>query len=364
MTAQMTLGRRLLAIVALSSLVLPLALRAQTPEVPKPAAPALTPTQVAAIEKKLKDLEKGYTDLVLKKNGSAEQVFKAAASSPEKALELYLKCYQEINFTRLNKEDREFREWRDANLAQFEFAPFKTALQMQLHYLSLVTRAAQQEELSAIFGDLTSFMGQIQSLSEPPHPYLNSDISGSIFAEVYNLDSALRRKEDTWELNPMNISGIYDKTILPFLREHNTASLESAWTSRIQQETKMAQLFLAFENGMERYQEKSGRGNDGGGRVRNEVGRMAQFVRGEAKRAERFQEDRLPALNFGKAKDQFNYSNRAFGAKAMLDVIEANLTHDQAGDWIQEMQVLVANNGNAPAPAAGAAAATPANPGS
>ena len=319
------------------------------------SSPALTPSQVAAIKKKLEELKTGLTDLNLQKNGSAEQVFRAAAADPKKAVDLYMKCEKELNFTRLGKKESDFRDWKEANEERIEFGPFVKALQLQLHYLSLAARAAQQEEISTVFGDLTTFMRQLQTLDEPPHPYLNSDISGSVFAEVYNLDAALKRKEDSWELNPMNIGGVYEKTIFPYLREAKLyTNLDKAWESRIQQQTNMAQVFLQFEESMERYQER----NEGERAVRNELGRMAQFVRAQAKRAERFEEDTLPRLKWARAKDQFMYSNQAFGAKSMLEVIEQNLSHDNAGDWMSELNSLVQNSANT---AGGAAVpATPA----
>ncbi len=298
----------------------------------------LTETQIAAIKKQLAELRTAATTKHLSRNSSAEQVFRSAASSPKAALDLYLKCHQEINFTRMNKSDSDFREWRDANKEQHDFEPFLTALQLQLEYLALATRSAQEEEVSSVFGALTTYMAKLSALSEPPHPALNQDISGTIFAEVYELDEALSRNAERWEGNPLNIAGVYDKTILPYLREKNPTSLAKAWTSRIQQEIAMAKLFIEFEEKMERYQQQ----NDGESpAVRRQVGQMANFVTNRAKAALQFEKERLPVLRWMQNRDEFAYGNRALAAKTMLDLIQANIGHDNVEAWISELEGLV-----------------------
>tara|TARA_R110002096_G_scaffold16106_22_gene55124 strand:+ start:5128 stop:6141 length:1014 start_codon:yes stop_codon:yes gene_type:complete len=304
----------------------------------------LTESQIQAIKKQLEELKTAARTKTLSKNSSAEQVFRSASGSPKAALELYLRCHQEINFTRMNKSDSDFREWRNANEEQHEFEPFLTALQLQLEYLALATRSAQTEEISTVFTPLTSFMAKLSTLSEPPHPELNRNIASTIFAEVYELDEALARNAERWEGNPLNIGGVYEKTILPYLREKMPASLDNAWSSRIKQEVAMAKLFIEFEDKMERYQER----NEGeAGAVRRQIGQMAGFVRGRAKAALQFEKERLPELKWAQARDQYEFGNRALAAKSMLDIIQANIGHDEAEGWISELEGIVGGSNTA-----------------
>lgn len=307
---------------------------------PLPNLPPLTDSQLAAIKKQLDELEATVKNVNLQKNGNAEQVFREASSDPKKALELYLKSYQAVNFESIGKSDKDFRDWEEGQEGRFEMDSYLSSLQLQLLYLSLSTRAAQQEDISSIFGDLTKYVGQLQTLEQPPHYILNENVANTVFAEVYNLDEALTRSGDDWELNPMNVGGIYEKTILPFLREKAPEKLDSAWNSRIQQEAALAQLFLKFEDEMERFVER----NDGMGRGRGDLQRMAQFVRNQALDAAKFQTEAYPALQWARAKDQFKYVNRAMGAKAMLDHVQANLKHSDAERWIDELAILVAQS--------------------
>ncbi len=310
---------------------------------PLPSLPPLTDSQLAAIKKQLDELEATVKNVNLQKNGNAEQVFREASSDPKKALELYLKSYQAVNFESIGKSDKDFRDWEEGQEGRFEMDSYVTSLQLQLLYLSLSTRAAQQEDISSIFGDLTKYVGQLQTLDQPPHYILNDSVAETVFAEVYNLDEALKRSENDWELSPMNVGGIYEKTILPFLREKAPEKLDAAWNSRIQQQAALAQLFLKFEDDMERYLDR----NDGMNRGRGELQRMAQFVRNQALQAAKFQTETYPSLLWNRAKDQFIYVNRAVGAKAMLDHIEANLKHSDSERWINELAMLVARSQDA-----------------
>jgi len=332
-------SRRALTAVATLGLFSVQALSVSAQE--KPELPPLTPSQLEAIQKQIEMLQNSLKDTNLKRNGSAEAVFRAAGADPKKAKELYLQCYQEVNFNSIGKSASDFREWEEGQESRLNLDPFLNALQMQLVYLSLVTRAAQQEDISTIFGDLTKFMASIQGLSEPPHPYLDGSVANSIFAQAYDLDELLARKNETWEMNPMNIGGVYEKTILPFLRVQRPEQLDTAWTSRIQQEANMARLFLAFEDEMERYQ----RNNEGmDNRQRQQIAQMANYVRQKALAAAEFESDTLPNLQWERLKDQYNYVNRAVAAKAMLDHIQANITHQDAEEWIKELTQLTSVN--------------------
>ena len=296
----------------------------------------LSDSQKEAIKKLVEDLRAKAEGTFLSKNSGAAQEFRAAAASPKAALELYLKCEKLINFDNMNKKESDWREWRDKNKAQYEFEPFVSALQLQLQYLFLATKLNQAgDDLSTVFGELTEFMKALGSLKSPPHPYLNDDISQSVFAEVYELDEVLDSSE-LWENNPLDVGGIYEKTILPYLRHNLPSNLESAWASRIQQETALAKLFISFEDGMDDYMRR----NEGENQAeRRHLTQMANFVRDRAKNGYKFQTERLPVLMWGRYGDQFKFgSDKANTVKSMLALIEANLGHDNVKGWLDQVE--------------------------
>ncbi len=300
--------------------------------------PPLTESQKEAIRKQIEELQVSLKTTTLQRNGSAEQVFLAASADPKKALELYLRCYQEVNFNRLGKSDSDFREWKERQRNNHESDIFLGSLQYQLRYLSLSARAAQQETISAIFKDLTDYAAHLQKMEDPPHPLMGQSIDGTVFAEVYGLEEALKRNEDAWELVPVNVGGIYEKTILPFLRETSPDRLKGAWEARIQQEASLAAQFMQFEEDMERYMRRQ---EDMGGR--DQRNRMQQFVRNRALQGATFQQERLPALQWGSFYDHYLYVDRAYGAKYLLDHLQANVKHPQAPVWITQLKLAVAD---------------------
>lgn len=238
----------------------------------------------------------------------------------------------------MEKEDRDFRDWETANEERLKFGPYASALQTQLQFLWMATRAAQAEDISTIFPDLTAYIAKVGQMSEPPHPLLDGNVSNTVFAKVYELDDLLQSNDDNWELNPMNIGGIYEKTIYPYLRAELPSNLDNAWERRIQAETRLAQLFIEFEDGIERYQQRN---DDESGQIKGEVRGMANYVNTRYRDAMTFEEDVLPVLKWGQARDQFLYVDQAQGAKAMLDLIAANIGHKSMNTWIAELSNLV-----------------------
>ncbi|MFT5469755.1 MAG: hypothetical protein ACI8UO_004877 [Verrucomicrobiales bacterium] len=341
-------------IFSLISLLLVTALApvfAQTEDPAAPEIPGLTDAQREAIAAQIEALKSAAASNVVGRYGTAQQAFERASKDPKAAVELYKACVKEISFTRLDREDREFRAWEDSNEEKLKFEPYARGLQMQLQYLWMATRAAQAEDISTIFPDLTSYIGTIAQMTSPPHPVLNGSVAGTVFADVYELDNLLSRNEEKWELNPMNIGGIYEKTIYSYLRTNMPQNLNTAWDKRIETETRLTLLYIEFEEGMERFQERN---SDKPGGVRNEVRAMANFVSGQYRRALTFEKERLPVLKWGQARDLYLFSNRAFGAKAMLDLIQANIGHDRMEDWIRELEQLVQVGNYSVEPAAAA----------
>lgn len=309
----------------------------------------LTESQIAAITAQLDGLRKAQEEGTTRKNSGAAVTFKQASENPKAALGLYLKCVEEVEFNRLGKTGSDFREWQSnpTREALFNFEPFLTSLQLQLEYLSLSTRAAYEEDISTLFPDLTSFLGKIATLKSPPHPQLNKGVGTTVFADVYKLDTQLARAGETWEANPMNIGSIYDKTIMPYLREAKPEQLDPAWTNRIATEGNLARLYYDFEDEMDRFIERLPEGREMGG-IKNE---MRRFVRSQAEEGAVFSEKRLPVLQWRQLVDQFSYKNKAYAAKAMLDHIQKHLAHEDAKMWIESLNSLVTGGTAGPATA-------------
>ncbi|NOX99567.1 MAG: hypothetical protein GXP30_07550, partial [Verrucomicrobia bacterium] len=262
-------------------------------------AQELTPDQIEKISAQLAAIRKVLTDQASSRNKSAADIFLSASQSSKAALTLYVECYKKVNFEREGRKDSDFRAWKDAQDGKFRNDAFVEGLRVQLRYLGLSCKAAESEELSEVFGNLMTYVDSLTQLKEMPGPTLMQAINSSVFAKAYELDAQLA-KNKSWESVPYNIAGIYDKTILPYLREENPSQLDNAWGKRIEQETRVVQF-------LEKEKEKQQKGSSDDKRAtRNKQSQRRQGNGGGILRAhdkEFFIRETLPALKWGKMVD-------------------------------------------------------------
>ena len=113
---------------------------------------------------------------------------------------------------------------------------------LQLQFLILTIKAAQiteEKDKEKLIPELITLMDNC--LSAYPQlgkakRILHSEASGSAFAQAYNLQPPLDTLKN-WPRAPIDISGIYEFTILPIYRSpERVKELTAAWDKRISQE--------------------------------------------------------------------------------------------------------------------------------
>ncbi len=316
------------------------------PLMPKGQAQELTPDQIEQISAQLAAIRKVLKEKSSDRNQNAADVFLSASGSGKAALALYVQCYKKVNFEMEGREDSEFRDWRDRQSDRFRNDAFIEGLRLQLRYLGLSCKAAEAKKLSAVFGDLISYVNSLTQLKEMPGNEAMQSINGTVFAKAYELDKQLA-KNKSWESVPYNIAGIYEKTILPYLREESPERLASAWDKRIEQETQVV-VFLEKEKAK---QQKGSR--DDKRAVRNKQAQRRQGNGGTVLRThdkEFFIRETLPGLKWGKLVDLFKYENRPKAAMEMLNFIKENIKNPKAEEWMSAFTALLSE------PAAGTVA--------
>jgi hypothetical protein len=259
-----------------------------------------------------------------------------------------------VNYEREGRPESDFRAWKESNEDRLRDAGFIESLQMQLRYLALSCQAAEAKEIDQVFTPLMLYVDSLSRLEEMPTGNLTSSVAGSVFAEAYNLQRLLG-ENDAWEDTPFNISGIYESTILPYLREERPDALMNAWDKRIEQETRLVQMLEVHKEkelrGMSRDQQARARGqqNQGGGVLR----RLDE---------DDFNRETLPRMKWAKLRDMYEYVNQLEGAKAMLSFIEEHLQHDLGEEFFQAFEAVIgaSTSPNPPTPA-GNGEATPSN---
>jgi hypothetical protein len=315
-----------------------------SPIVENGRAQELTPDQLEEISAQLAAIRKVLSDQASSRNQNAADVFLAAAGSGKEALELYVKCYKEVNFDREGRKESDFRDWRDKQADRFREDAFIEGLRLQLRYLGLSCKAAEAEELSQVFGSLIAYVDSLSQLEEMPSKEAMQAINSTVFAQAYELDEQLA-KNKSWEQVPYNISGIYEKTILPYLRKESPDRLANAWDKRIEQETRVVQF-------LEKEKEKQLKGSaDDKRKTRDKQTERSKGNGGNGGNVLRthdkefFLRDTLPSLRWGKMVDMFSYGNRPKAALDMLVFIKENIKSPKAETWMNQFADLLSKAG-------------------
>ena len=230
----------------------------------------------------------------------------AAAKTEKDALEFYLKCYREINFTRNDAKGSEWREWEERNERRLESDGYALALQLQLKYLILTLQVHQAEDLGPLIPDILTYLDTIGKSLEDLGQWqdmLRRPVTSSVFAQAYLLDKSLNLKD--WDASPLNLPGLFGKTIIPYLKKENPSQVASAWDRRISFE----QQLVAIE---------------------------------ESPALEReFTEETLPSLYWEKSVDMFDAGFQSVAIQSMMDIARKNPRHPSALEWVRIIKDLL-----------------------
>lgn len=334
--------------VGLAALLLA-ALSLSAPRAAAQSGGQLTPEQIEAIRERLSALRDSVAGRHSELNRSAGAVFRQAAQDPKRAVELYASCTKVVNFDREGRDEAAYKAWEAGQRDNFRDPRFQEGLVMQLRYLALSCDAAEAEDLSQVFPSLLSYVDSLAQLNDLPSPTLLQGVQGSVFARAYKLEELLARNR-SWEMVPYDISGIYEKTILPYLRDRDPSRLMGAWDRRIEQQTRMAVFLSQMEEKGANRNARSAAEERG---RQLQQGRTGGVIRDHAGTS--FKEDTLPALQWGRWRDMALHVDAAQGINGMLGFLQDKVDHVKAADWLEDLSSVLGQ-------LAGGSSSTPAAP--
>lgn len=322
--------------VCLCTLLSVTGLRAQAPGDP----------ESAKVLAEIESLKKLFYEGSDKNNERALAAIKNALSSPKATYEFYMESRKKLDFDDVGKRESDWREWRDKNEDGYKETEHLMARQLQLRYLALTIRASDslQDEVPfrAVLPELASFLdsmtGSVEKLADQAG-VLRGSVMSSTFAKRMKLDMTVN-DDFAWCLSPLNVSRIYDTTVLPFHRsEKNAVALAGAWDKRIGHEAKLATL-AATSGGGGGMQDLIRRYRGGSDRDREREERREEQRKSKVGE-EDFKTERLPELQWGKTRDALFFgTDRNASLRAMTALVKANLTHERARDWLEELSSL------------------------
>jgi len=296
-------------------------------------ADQLTPEEIEALKARAEALRATLTQHLVTRNLGAGDTFARAATDPRAAVELYVNSHKLVNFDRENRPDADFRAWRDSQSSQLRDSAFVESLQLQLAYLALSCKAAETDDMDAVFSQLLGYVDSLSRMQNLPTGALTTSVANSVFARAYYLERLLGNNQN-WEPVPFNIDGIYERAILPHLRSENPSALMNAWDKRIEQTTRLvAMIDENRQGGM--------RGLSREQQIRERTNQKRQGGILGALDKEEFTARTLPKLRWERLKDQFQYVSEAGGAAAMLNFVETHLTHELGEEFFEEFNQLL-----------------------
>ncbi len=188
--------------------------------------------------KKLELLREAAENSSKNRFSMALRAYRNAITSDAAAHDLYLKCIEKANFTDEKKSSQDFRDWKRMHKEKQDTPEFRRALQHQLNWLLLSIEASvNPDDIQSLaikaLSKIDAIMDDYEVLKDH-RGLLNQDVLSSVYAKAYDING-LEAKD--WPLSPLKISEIYDKVVMPPLRNTTSVSrLRGAWKKRIEHE--------------------------------------------------------------------------------------------------------------------------------
>lgn len=294
--------------------------QAPVPQAPLPSVP-LTPQQIEVISKQLTDLEKQIHDLRGSTLGAITQKLRSAVASDAAALNLLLDSEKLVNVERkdLDKADERQRkeqmdrqaERRTDKKAEDQDGDMGTAARLHIQYmiLTLEARETKPEDRGKLVPKLGAFIQDVVAnaakLKGRSGQFLNREIGGSVIAQAYQIERFLEAGND-WALRPIDFGGMWDRFILPRVKEESPEGLAAQYDNRISAET-------ALRKGM--------------------MPEPEFIIWGQQE---------LPELKWDRANYLLRNGPAPLNAmKEMLDHIKAYPGHPDAPRWLEEMRTVM-----------------------
>lgn len=171
---------------------------------------------------------------------SIHNAVRSAASSPTSAIDFYYEAVMKKRFSGLTRENTQLRDWKIENDEKHDDPVFREALQHHLAYIALSLRRTMNPEDPAVIEDLKRFAmslynedEEVVNQKEWMQSPINSPRQKSEIVDAYGLDHMLP-PPNTWEMVPGNPDGMFEKSILPAMRERKDPDLITYWNARIE----------------------------------------------------------------------------------------------------------------------------------
>ena len=275
------------------------------------AQQSLPPVDPAAVLATLKDLKAKQTQSVAREKGQVLDAIHAAAADPAKA---YEQAYLAVEVQgRGGNEGTKMMDWHKQNADLLRDRNFLVALRLELIYLGLTWQRHMGARTRDLLPALYDYTTQVTNAADGLASLKLSDrsIDDSLFAKYFQVGPYIAGVPD-WETKEFNVDGIFEKTVLPSLRQDKDPHLLACWDTRLQ----------------------------------NEAGRVDQR---NGLAVNRFNNVRRPTLLWNRAEDELTLGDQPRAVADMLALLKAHPDHPDFDKWAARLTDVVT-----PKPDAGA----------
>ena len=296
------------------------------------SAETLEKKDVEEMIQSLENIKKAVIARNSKQNAVALRAYTKNAATPVSANAFFLECLKKVRFTDEGKRAEAWRKYREQKDDEFNQTYHRAAKQVELQYLILTIKAGRVEDRREMMSPLIKFVDQVLKLDGRAFEHIEGGES-SLFVEAYDIGNTLDPGD--WELQPTSIEGIYDKAILPHMRQHRDPRLVDAWKSKIKHARQYAEIDKVGRERKEREEEREERRERGRGRTGDEFRAEA---REEQDPYKDFMEEDLPEMKWEMCEDLKKHGFEAEALPLMLEVIRDHPEYKEIRSWLTGLE--------------------------
>ena len=221
-------------------------------------------------------------------------------------------------------------EWRKQNGDLLRDKTFVNALRLELAYLSLTWQRCMGAKTKDLLPALYDYAGQVtanydalwQIKPNDRTKLTDQSLNDLVFVTYFQIGPFINGLPD-WEVQPFNVDGIFQKTILPELRKNKDPRLLAYWDGKIQ----------------------------------SEATRIDQRANGLA--VNKFNMIRRPTLLWNRAEDELVLGDQSRAVADMLALLKAHPDHPDFDTWAARLTDVVTPKADAGATPTASAASSP-----
>ncbi len=228
-----------------------------------------------------------------------------ALSSDVQLVQLYTDAVRTTEFRGLKNGTSLFLEWRKKNETSLQSPETRAAIRQHIEYLLLTLKALSGVKRDVLMENLFGYAARLdqEQRIDRSHPLLaRSFVVTSPIARLF----AIGAPKGEWIAEAGNTSAMFDRLILPWMREKKDPRLLDYWKYRIQTEQSRA------------------------------TADRVEF------RADTFEKIDLPRLRWSQAKDTALLGNEAAAFRQMIDILRSLPTHPDFESWSEELEKKLA----------------------